>query len=147
MPALWQCLIWLPLAVCSLSLVLLYKDLSVGSRGSSQLLSPYPRRTKAVLLYSLHCFFSTVVSNCSGAHAPHCRRTISTDLSANFTAINSDQRGSHLGSLTFMSPFSLLTLLSFPWPRCGALAELLQIPVDAHCCPKKLATQEKTYLA
>lgn len=58
MPALWQCLTWLPFAVCSLSLALLYKALSVGSGGGSQrLLSPYPRRTKVVLLYSLHCFF------------------------------------------------------------------------------------------
>lgn len=57
LPALWQCLIWLPSAVCSLSLVLFYKALSVGSRGSSQLLlSPYPRRMKVALLYSLHSF-------------------------------------------------------------------------------------------
>lgn len=147
MPALWQCLTWLPYAVCSLSLVLLYKALSVGSGGGSQrLLSPYPCRTKVVLLCALHCFFlqwsQTVVKLML--------RVAEEPSSLSWVPISQPQIATgEVPAWGFWPschdpPCSFLTLLSFPWPRCGGLADLLQIPVDAHHCPKKLATQEKT---
>lgn len=105
------------------------KALSVGSRGSSWLLpSPHPRRTKGDLLFASHCLFlqwfqtaAELTLHLSEEPCPLSWGPISQPLTA-----ASKVSAWALQPSCHDPAFSLLMLLSFWRPRCGALADLLQ---------------------
>lgn len=105
------------------------KALSVGSRGSSWLLlSPHPHRTMGELFYPLHCFFlqwSQTVAELTLHLSKEPPSLTWGPISQPLIATSKDSAWAVQPSCHDPA-FSLLMLLSFWRPRCGALADLLQ---------------------